>query len=87
MQADVAGGILMMRAPAGRGLVAIGNAAGQLVLADPRTGTLRWIMLAVSPHVLACDFSRLFRKEDNMMLLGCSVRRKLSCHKQQPHHS
>lgn len=28
----------MMRAPAGRGLVAIGNAAGQLVLADPRTG-------------------------------------------------
>lgn len=29
----------MMRAPAGRGLVAIGNAAGQLVLADPRTGT------------------------------------------------
>ena len=28
----------MMRAPAGRGLVAFGNAAGQLVLADPRTG-------------------------------------------------
>lgn len=40
MQADVAGGILMMRAPAGRGLVAIGNAAGQLVLADPRTGNV-----------------------------------------------
>lgn len=39
MQADVAGGILMMRAPAGRGLVAIANAAGQLVFADPRTGT------------------------------------------------
>lgn len=39
MQADVEGGILMMRAPAGRGLVAIGNAAGQLVLADPRTGS------------------------------------------------
>ena len=40
LQADVAGGILMMRAPAGRGLVAIGNAAGQLVLADPRAGFL-----------------------------------------------
>ncbi len=38
-QADIAGGILMMRAPAGRGLVAIGNAAGQLVLTDPRAGT------------------------------------------------
>ena len=89
MQADVAGGILMMRAPAGRGLVAIGNAAGQLVLADPRTGTLRWIsvaMLAVSPHVLACDCSRLVRKEDNMTPLGCSIRRTLGCHEQQPHH-
>ena len=66
MQADVAGGLLMMRAPAGRGLVAIGNAAGQLVLADPRTGTLRWIsvtMLAVSPHVLACDCSRLSERK------------------------
>lgn len=40
LQADVAGGILMMRAPAGRGLVAIGNAAGQLVLTDPRAGSL-----------------------------------------------
>ena len=30
----------MMRAPAGRGLVAIGNAAGQLGLADPRAGGL-----------------------------------------------
>ncbi len=28
----------MMRAPVGRGLVAIGNAAGQLVLTDPRAG-------------------------------------------------
>ncbi len=32
------GGVLMMRAPVGRGLVAIGNAAGQLVLTDPRAG-------------------------------------------------
>lgn len=38
IQAEVDGGILIMRAPAGRGLVAIGHAAGQLVLADPRTG-------------------------------------------------
>ena len=28
----------MMRAPAGRGLVAVGNAAGQVQLADPRAG-------------------------------------------------
>jgi len=28
----------MMRAPVGRGLVAIGNAAGQLMLTDPRAG-------------------------------------------------
>ncbi len=28
----------MMHAPVGRGLVAIGNAAGQLVLTDPRAG-------------------------------------------------
>ena len=52
MQADVAGGVLMMRAPAGRGLVAVGNAAGQLVLADPRTGKLSVgtaIMHPVSP--------------------------------------
>lgn len=61
MQADVAGGILMMRAPAGRGLVAIGNAAGQLVLADPRTGNLSLIMLAVSPYV-PCDCGRPARK-------------------------
>ena len=39
MQADIPGGVMMMRAPAGRGLVAIGNAAGQLVLVDPRAGT------------------------------------------------
>lgn len=38
LQADVEGGVLMMRAPVGRGLVAIGNAAGQLVLTDPRAG-------------------------------------------------
>ncbi|KAL0035268.1 hypothetical protein WJX79_009470 [Trebouxia sp. C0005] len=37
-KADVEGGVLMMRAPVGRGLVAIGNAAGQLVLTDPRAG-------------------------------------------------
>lgn len=38
LQAEVEGGVLMMRAPVGRGLVAIGNAAGQLVLTDPRAG-------------------------------------------------
>jgi len=38
LQADVEGGVLMMRAPVGRGLVAIGNAAGQLMLTDPRAG-------------------------------------------------
>lgn len=37
-KADVEGGVLMMRAPVGRGLVAIGNAAGLLVLTDPRAG-------------------------------------------------
>ncbi|KAL0054988.1 hypothetical protein WJX82_005488 [Trebouxia sp. C0006] len=37
-KAEVEGGVLMMRAPVGRGLVAIGNAAGQLVLTDPRAG-------------------------------------------------
>ncbi|KAL0035726.1 hypothetical protein WJX77_000104 [Trebouxia sp. C0004] len=37
-KAYVEGGVVMMRAPVGRGLVAIGNAAGQLVLTDPRAG-------------------------------------------------
>ena len=56
-----------MRAPAGRGLVAIGNAAGQLVLADPRTGKLSLgtaIMHPVSPYALICDCNRPFTRSN-----------------------
>lgn len=40
LQVDLSGGALLLRAPAGRGQVAIGNAAGELQLADPRAGNM-----------------------------------------------
>ena len=83
MQADVTGGILMMRAPAGRGLVAIGNAAGQLALADPRTGNSSLgsvIMLAVGPYVFADDRQKgVSKQQENMTLLRCCINRGLGC--------
>ena len=45
IQAELEGGVVVMRAPAGRGLVALGNSAGQLLLADPRAGQSRVVLL------------------------------------------